>query len=76
MSINQPNQATLASTMHEHWVLFLIEGIALIILGMLALILPPLATLGLTIVLGWLFLFSGVAGLITTFMARVAPGFW
>jgi uncharacterized membrane protein HdeD (DUF308 family) len=27
-------------------------------------------------VLGWVFLFSGVAGLITTFGARQAPGFW
>jgi len=27
-------------------------------------------------VLGWLFLFSGVIGLATTFMMRGAPGFW
>ena len=29
-----------------------------------------------TIIIGWLFLISGVAGLITTFGARHAPGFW
>ena len=37
---------------------------------------PPLATLAITIVLGWLFLISGVIGLFTTFMMRHAPGFW
>ena len=37
---------------------------------------PPVATLAFTIVLGWLFLFSGVMGLITTFWMRHAPGFW
>ena len=78
MSINPQDQAraSLAGAMREHWVLFLVEGIVLLILGMLALVLPPLATLGLTIVLGWLFLFSGIMGLITTFWARQAPGFW
>jgi hypothetical protein len=69
-------QASFAKSIHDHWVLFLIEGIALLILGLLAILIPPLATLGITIVLGWLFLFSGIAGLITTFGARHAPGFW
>ena len=29
-----------------------------------------------TILIGWLFLVSGILGLITTFWARGAPGFW
>ena len=62
--------------MHDHWVLYLVEGIVLLILGMAAIIIPPLATLAVAIVIGWLFLISGVAGLITTFMMRHAPGFW
>ncbi len=33
-------------------------------------------TLAVAIFLGWLFLISGIVGLITTFMARHAPGFW
>ena len=37
---------------------------------------PPIATLAVTIVLGWLFLVSGVMGLFTTFWMRQAPGFW
>lgn len=65
-----------ASAVHKHWVLFLIEGIILIILGLAAIVLPPLATLAFTIIIGWVFLISGVVGLVTTFWARHAPGFW
>ena len=56
--------------------LFLIEGIVLVILGMVAIMVPPIATLAFTIVIGWLFLISGIVGLITTFWMRNAPGFW
>ena len=37
---------------------------------------PPLASLAVTIFLGWMFLISGVAGLALTFWARRMPGFW
>ncbi len=80
MSANQPDiagiQRAVANTLHEHWVLFLVEGVVLLVLGATAIALPPLATLALTIVIGWLFLVSGVVGLWTTFMMRRAPGFW
>ena len=69
-------QDRLSRAVREHWKLFLTEGIILVILGVLAIVLPPIATLAVTIIVGWLFLFSGVAGLITTFGARHAPGFW
>jgi uncharacterized membrane protein HdeD (DUF308 family) len=68
--------AAFAKSIHDHWVMFLVEGIVLMILGLLALVVPPLATLGVTIFLGWLFLISGAMGLVTTFMARQMPGFW
>jgi len=81
MSLNQPNnveefQRTVVKSIHDHWALFLIEGIVLVILGLLAIVLPPIATLAVTILVGWLFLISGIVGLIMTFMARQAPGFW
>ncbi len=69
-------QGALSETVREHWKLFLAEGIILVVLGILAIVVPPLATIGVTIFIGWLFLISGVAGLITTFGARHAPGFW
>jgi uncharacterized membrane protein HdeD (DUF308 family) len=80
MSTTQPNvagfQRTVTTALHRHWKLYLIEGILLIILGSVAIIVPPLATLAITIVLGWLLLLSGVMGLYTSFMLRHAPGFW
>ena len=73
--INQLQRA-LAQSIREHWVLFLIEGIVLVVLGILAVVIPVVATIAVTIFLGWLFLISGIVGLVTTFWARHAPGFW
>jgi uncharacterized membrane protein HdeD (DUF308 family) len=69
-------QRALTQSIREHWGLFLTEGIVLVVLGVLAIIIPPIATIAVTIFLGWLFLISGVVGLVTTFWARHAPGFW
>ena len=69
-------QRDITNALHRHWKLYLFEGILLIVLGILAILLPPLATLAVTIVLGWLFLLSGIMGLYTSFMLRHAPGFW
>src|SRR6516164_6837604 len=80
MSINQTEAermgGAVAGAIHEHWGLFLAEGIILVILGLIAIVVPPLATLAFTIIIGWLFFVSGVVGLITTAWARGAPGFW
>ncbi len=59
-----------------HWKAFLIEGILLIVFGLAAIVVPPAASLAVTILLGWLFLISGIAGLALTFWAREMPGFW
>jgi uncharacterized membrane protein HdeD (DUF308 family) len=69
-------QAKMSAAVREHWKAFLIEGILLVILGLAAMIVPPLASLAVTIFLGWMFLISGVAGLALTFWARQMPGFW
>ena len=79
MTINQDEAERMgrafAGAIHEHWGLFLAEGIILVILGIAAIVLPPIATIAFTIIIGWIFLVSGVVGLITTFWARQAPGF-
>jgi uncharacterized membrane protein HdeD (DUF308 family) len=80
MATNQPLdaqrvRAAFSQTLHRHWVLFLIEGIVLIILGMLAILVPNLASLATTVFLGWILLLSGILGLIATLRARQAPGF-
>jgi uncharacterized membrane protein HdeD (DUF308 family) len=80
MSTPQSNlgdiQRAVGRALHEHWVLFLVEGVVLLVLGATAIVIPPLATLALTIIIGWIFLVSGVMGLFTTFWMRHAPGFW
>lgn len=79
MSMNQPSdpvRVAVANSLREHWLMFVVEGVVLLILGLLAVLLPPLATLGVTIFIGWLFLISGVTGLVATFWMRQAPGFW
>jgi uncharacterized membrane protein HdeD (DUF308 family) len=65
-----------SGAIRAHWKLFLIEGIVLVVLGFAAILVPPIATLAFELVIGWLFLISGVVGLITTFYMRNAPGFW
>jgi uncharacterized membrane protein HdeD (DUF308 family) len=69
-------QSRMRAAVREHWKAFLIEGILLVVLGLAAIIVPPLASLAVTIFLGWMFLISGVAGLALTFWAREMPGFW
>ncbi|QDW39049.1 HdeD family acid-resistance protein [Bradyrhizobium sp. KBS0727] len=69
-------QSQVSATVKSHWKAFLFEGIVLAVLGFAAMIVPPLASLAVTIFLGWMFLISGIAGLIVTFWARQMPGFW
>jgi uncharacterized membrane protein HdeD (DUF308 family) len=69
-------QSEMSAAVREHWRAFLIEGILLVILGLAAMIVPPLASLAVTIFLGWMFLISGIAGLALTLWARGMPGFW
>ena len=46
------------------------------ILGMAAIVTPPIAALAAEILFGGLFLISGIAGLVTNFWTRPATGFW
>ncbi|MDE5443986.1 HdeD family acid-resistance protein [Bradyrhizobium sp. CSA207] len=69
-------QSAMSDAVKAHWKAFLFEGILLAVLGVAALILPPLASLAIAIFLGWMFLISGIGGLIVTYWARSTPGFW
>jgi uncharacterized membrane protein HdeD (DUF308 family) len=69
-------QSKVSAAVREHWKAFLFEGVLLVVLGLAAIIVPPLASLAVTIFLGWMFLISGVAGLALTIWARQMPGFW
>ncbi|WP_454618878.1 HdeD family acid-resistance protein [Bradyrhizobium cenepequi] len=69
-------QSEVNATVKAHWKAFLFEGILLAVLGLAAMIVPAFAGLAVTIFLGWLFLISGIGGLIVTYWAREMPGFW
>src|ERR1700756_4580456 len=59
----------------RHWVLFLVQGLVMLVLGLLALARPMIATLAVEIFAGWLFLVGGIVGLAGVFTARKMPGF-
>ena len=69
-------QSDMGAAVKAHWKAFLFEGILLAVLGLAAMIVPPLASLAVAIFLGWMFLISGIAGLVVTYWARQMPGFW
>lgn len=64
----------MAKSSPDHWVLFIVEGAALILLGLLAVAVPSIANENVTGILGWLFLLSGATGLVTTYWTRQVPG--
>jgi uncharacterized membrane protein HdeD (DUF308 family) len=74
--VAQRMQAHFAAAVQQHSKWFLVEGIVLVILGLLAILLPAIATLAIDLLLGWLFIISGIVGLLMTFSTKQAPGFW
>lgn len=72
---SSPLSTALGRSIHDHWGLFLAEGIILVLLGLAAIVVPPIAGLTITIFIGWMLLIGGVAGVVSTFWARHLPGF-
>jgi uncharacterized membrane protein HdeD (DUF308 family) len=68
-------EAAVTNALRAHWKFFLIEGIVLLLLGAVAVCVPPLATVAVEVLIGWLILLSGVLGLVMTFQTRGSPGF-
>ena len=65
----------LALTIQTHWKLFLIQGIVMMVLGFLAIVEPNVATLAVTLFVGWLFLIAGVFRAASAWHSRQMPGF-
>jgi len=53
----------------SRWGLILSQGVVMIILGVLAIVWPSVATTAVDISIGWLFLISGIVGLVAMFSA-------
>jgi uncharacterized membrane protein HdeD (DUF308 family) len=64
-----------AATIQAHWKLFLAQGIVLMVLGLLAIGVPAIATLAVEIFVGWLFFVGGIFRAISVWHSRQAPGF-
>lgn len=60
----------------KHRGFFIFEAIAFIILGILAVALPGVMTLGVELFIGWLFVLGGLVQGYRTLKSREAPGFW
>lgn len=68
-------QRDLNETLRTYWVLFLVHGVIMIALGVVAVIWPQISTVAADIYLGWIFMFSGIVGLVTIFFAPSIPAF-
>src|ERR1700688_3962202 len=69
-------QNALRTAMQENWKWFVSQGIVMLILGCLAVAEPVIASVAVDIYIGWLFMFSGVLGLVAMFSARDASAFF
>ncbi len=56
--------------LHHRWGWFLTVGLLLVVLGIIALVYTPAATLASVLVLGWLMFFSGIVESVQAFHAR------
>jgi uncharacterized membrane protein HdeD (DUF308 family) len=66
----------LRSSLREHWRLFTVQGVLLVILGMIAVALPQLAAIATSAFIGWLLFFSGIFRAVSLIQSTRAPGYW
>lgn len=59
-----------------HWKMFLIQGLILCGLGLLAMAMPLLSTLAIDIFIGWLFMIGGILRVLSLIRAKHVPGYW
>jgi uncharacterized membrane protein HdeD (DUF308 family) len=68
-------QNAIRDALGAHWRLFMFQGAIMVILGVLAVAAPMAATIVVDIYIGWLFLISGIVGLVALFSAKHMPAF-
>ena len=74
-NIRLDSERAITDTLRIHWLLFLVQGIIMMVLGALAVIWPQISTLAVDLYVGWMFLISGLFGLVTMFVASSVAGF-
>ena len=66
---------TVQEALHAHWKLFLFQGIVMVLLGILAVAAPAYASVAVDFYVGWLFLLSGLVGIVAMFSAGNVSSF-
>ena len=64
------------TALHAHWRGFLVTGVVMVILGILAATLPNVSSLAIEILVGWLFFTGGLVRAATVMRGRHLPGYW
>jgi uncharacterized membrane protein HdeD (DUF308 family) len=74
MTLSNPvlddSERATSETIRTYWVLFLAQGVTIMLLGVLAIIWPQISTLAVDLYVGWMLLVSGLIGLVTM---NIAP---
>jgi len=74
IALNDPERA-ISEAVRTHWIMFLVQGIIMMVLGVLAIIWPQISTLAVDLYVGWMYLLSGLTGLIAMFVASSVAAF-
>jgi len=69
-------ERAITETIRTYWVLVLLQGIIMMVLGAAAIVWPQVSTLAVDLYAGWMFLISGIFGLATMFIAPSAAAFF
>ena len=69
-------QRAIIDTLKARWRLYAVEGVVMIVLGVLAVVFPVFAMLAVDLYLGWVFLLAGLLALAAVLSAHHIPGFW
>lgn len=66
-----------ADVLRKHSTWFIVYGVVMVLLGLFAIAAPGVATLAVTLMIGWLLLIGGAFGLFAVISGGTsAPGFW
>lgn len=68
-------ERAITETVRAYRVMFLAQGIIMMVLGAAAIVWPQISTIAVDLFVGWIFLLSGLIGLATMFFASSVGGF-
>ncbi len=74
VTLNNTERA-ITEAIRTYWGLFVVQGGIMVVLGVAAVVWPHISTLATDLYVGWMFLFSGLAGLVTMFVGSSVAGF-